>query len=210
LRTADKKYIFKLHRSFDTKIAVQSANIMDYLSKQSFSVAPIVYTKSGHSTVAMFFPEGSRTGTLFDYVDGTMGYNLDFKSNAAKIGETMGLLHLLMEKYDKPVVRYGKEHYVDRYVNLMKECNYSPSKTDELDELGNELWSIVIKTKPGFCHGDFNVSNFIKAPNNKFVLFDFDCAGIAYPVNDIFTICSATESFADFKKVEYDAPTEKL
>ena len=211
--TSDKKYIFKLHRDFDTQIALQSASIMEYLLKQSFSVVPIVYTKSGHTTISMIFPEGNRIGTLVEFIDGKVGYDLDFNSFAVGIGEAMGLMHSLMENCDKPIIQYGKEHYVGRYINLMKEFNYSPSKIAELEEFGDTLWDNVIRTKPGFCHGDLNVSNFILSPDGKYYIFDFDCAGISYPIIDILCICNMTSTIFDFniENVEnYIDSSEKL
>lgn len=198
LSADDKKYIFKLHRTFDTEIALQSANIMDYLSAQSFPAVPIVHTKKGHLTFPMSFPEGNRIGTLYDFIDGKMGYDLNFEYFAATLGEIMGHMHLLMDRYDKPLMQYGRDHYVGRCINIMKEFNYSPSKIAELDEYASILWSNVTKTKPGFCHGDFNVSNFILSHDGKYYLFDFDCAGISYPINDVFCICNMTATIFDF------------
>ena len=210
LCTADKKYVFKLYRNYDTEIALQSADIIDYLLNHSFPVTPIICTKNGYATISLFFSEGNRTGILFDYIDGVIGYDLNYKSYAAKMGETIGLLHSLMEKYDKSIIQYGKEHYVGRYINLMKEFNYSHSKINELEEYGDILWNSIIKTKPGFCHGDLNPSNFIKTPNNEYILFDFDCAGIAYPINDIFTICNTICSFERFDIATYNEPAKKF
>jgi len=206
LHAAGKKYIFKLHRNFDTEIAIQSANIMDYLTKQSFPAAAIVPTKNGHLTIMV----GDRTGTLFEYVDGTMGYDLDFGSFAAEMGETMARLHSAMAQYDKPLLQYGREHYAGRCIHVMKKLNYSPSKIDELDAFGDALWKIASRTKPGFCHGDLNPSNFIKTPDNQYVLFDFDCGGMAYPINDISTICNVTYSFEQFDIKAYDEPLKRL
>jgi len=208
LCAGDKKYIFKLYRNFDTGIALQSLNIMGYLQKNSFPVASVVLSKKRHSSVSVFFPEGNRIGILFDYIEGVMGYDLDFESYAEEIGEKLAFMHSIMEKYDKHVIKYGKEHYIGRYINLMKEFNYSPGRTNELEEYGDILWNNIEKTKQGFCHGDLNPSNFIKA-NNEYVFFDFDCAGISYPINDIFTICSVTQTFACFEKIEFSKPKEK-
>jgi len=211
--TSNKKFIFKLYRTFDTQIALQSANIMEYLLKQSFSVVPIVHTKSEHTTITISFPEGNRIGVLYEFIDGKMGYELDFNSYGAKMGEAMSLMHTIMEKYAKPIIQLGKEHYVDRFINLMKEFNYSPSKIAELEELGDILWNNVTKTKPGFCHGDLNVSNFIIAPDGQYYIFDFDCAGMAYPIKDVYCICNMTETIFDFiiTNVEnYIDSTEKL
>jgi len=211
--TPNKKYVFKLYRTFDTEIALQSANIMEFLWTQSFSVVPIIHTKSGHNTITVSFPEGNRAGVLYEFIDGKMGYELDSESYLTKIGEAMSLMHTLMENYDKPIVQLGKEHYVDRYINLMKEFNYSPTKIATLEEFGDILWNNVAKTKPGFCHGDLNVSNFIIAPDGQYYIFDFDCAGIAYPIKDIYCLCNMTETIFDFNMANvgnYIDSTEKL
>jgi len=155
-------------------------------------------TKNGHTTIAIPFPEGSRAGVLYEFIYGKMGYECDFKFYGTKIGDAMGLMHTIMGKYDKPIMQLDKEHYVGRYINLMKEFSYSPSKIAELEEFGDILWNNVTKTKPGFCHGDLNVSNFIIAPDGQYYVFDFDCAGIAYPIKDVFCLCNMTETIFDF------------
>jgi len=213
MSASNKKYVFKLYRTFDTKIALQSANIMEFLREQSFSVVPIICTKSEHNTITISFPEGDRTGVLYEFIDGKMGYELEPESYLTKIGEAMSLMHTLMEKYDKPIVQLGKEHYVGRYINLMKEFNYSPTKIATLEDFGDILWNNVAKTKPGFCHGDLNVSNFIVAPDGQYYIFDFDCAGIAYPIKDIYCLCNMTETIFDFNMANagnYVDSTEKL
>ena len=210
LSAADKKYIFKLHRAFDTEIALQSANIMDYLSTQSFNAVPVVRTKDGGLTHTMAFSQGNRTGMLLDFVDGKMGWNFKFENYAVKIGEIMARLHSLMDKCDRPLIEYGYEHYIGRCINIMREFDYSPSRIEELEALGKELWGNVAKTKRGFCHGDLNVSNFIVTPDDEYYIFDFDCGGISYPIKDIYCICCMTETVFDFnienimKHVEFD------
>ena len=210
LSAADKKYIFKLHRTFDTEIALQSARIMDYLSKQSFPTVPVMCTKEGEFTHEMVFPQGNRMGMLLEFVDGKMGWDFEFEDYAIKIGEIIARLHNVMENSDMPVIEYGYEHYVERYVNVMKKLGYSSAKIDELEELGKVLWENVVKTKSGFCHGDLNVSNFIVSPNDEYYIFDFDCGGISYPIKDIYCICCMTETVFDFslesimKYVEFD------
>ena len=198
LSATDKKYIFKLYRTFDTEIALQSARIMNYLSAQSFPVAPIIRTKEGGLTHTMTFPQGNMTGMVLDFIDGKKGWDFEFKDYAVKIGEIMGCMHDLMEKCDIPIIEYGFEHYVGRYINIMREFGYSPSRIEELEELGKELWENVAKTKRGFCHGDFNVSNFIVTPNGEYYIFDFDCGGISYRIKDIYCICCMTETIFDF------------
>lgn len=210
LCTTDKKYIFKLYRAFDTEIAIQSTNIMGYLAKKSFSVATVINTRHERPNITLSFPEGDRIGVLFDYIEGTIGYNLDFNSYAEEMGEKLGLMHNIMDEYDRPLIQYGKEHYVGRYINMMKEFNYTPSKIDELEAYGNVLWDNIAKSKTGFCHGDMNESNFIKSSDGKVYIFDFDCAGFAYPINDLFAICCVTESFPCFNITAFQNPNEKL
>jgi Ser/Thr protein kinase RdoA (MazF antagonist) len=198
LSTTNRKYIFKLHRTFDTEIALQSASIMDYLSKQSFPVVPVIHTKGGRLTHTMVFPQGNRTGMMLDYIDGQKGWNFKFDDYAVRIGEIMGVMHGLMEECDIPIIEYGFEHYVGRYIDIMKEFGYSPSRIEELEDFGKELWKNVAKTKHGFCHGDLNVSNFIVTPNNEYYIYDFDCGGISYRIKDIYCICCMTETIFDF------------
>jgi len=150
LSTSNKKYIFKLYRHFDTEIADQSINITCYLIENSFPVASIVNTKKECPNIVLSFPEGDRVGVLFDYIEGTIGYNLQFDLYASEMGELLSIMHNVMKTYCKPLLRYGKEHYIGRYINLMKEFNYTPSKIDELEEYGNILWDNVTKSKEGF------------------------------------------------------------
>jgi len=210
LNASDKKYIFKLYRHFDTEIAIQSINIMCYLSEKSFPVASIVNTKKECPNIVLSFPEGNRLGVLFNYIEGTMGYDLQFDSYAPQMGELLSIMHNVMKTYCEPLLHYGKEHYIGRYINLMKAFNYTPSKIDELEEYGNILWENVAKSKEGFCHGDMNASNFIKSSDNKFYIFDFDCAGFSYPINDLFAICCVSESFPRFNIASFKNPNDKF
>jgi len=210
LNAASNKYIFKLYRSFDTTIAIQAVDIMNYLSKQSFPVAAIINTKNNRLTTVIPFGEDDRVGVLFNFIEGTMGYDLNFESYATEIGEMVGLLHLLMSEYDKPLIQYGKEHYVGRTIDIMKKYAYSLAKVAELSEYGDKLWDIILASKSGFNHGDLNPSNYIKANDGKLYVFDFDCAGLSYPINDIFMICNSTESMPRLNFATLDNPKETL
>jgi len=210
LCTSENKYIFKLYRNFDTEIAMQSVNIMEFLAKQSFPVATIINTKNDYPTVLLPFSEGGRVGVLFEHIDGTLCCELDFKEYAAEIGETVGLMHTLMDGYDKPLARNGKEFYIGRALDIMKKYGYSPAKIKELSDYSDSLWNVVSTTRKGFCHGDLNPSNFIKAKDGKIYLFDFDCAGVSYFINDIFMICSSTESMPRINFATLENPMERL
>jgi len=116
---ADKKYLFKLYRQFDTEIAFQSAGIMGYLQRQNFPVTPLVYTKDGQATVTV----DNRIGILFDFIEGKEGYKFEFNSYAEEVGELVARLHLVMDSYGKPLETLGYDHNVGRDVKKMRELN---------------------------------------------------------------------------------------
>jgi len=158
--------------------------ILQYLNAHSYPAVPIIPTEEGQSHINLSGPDGESIGVLFPYIQGTES-NLD--TEITTIGRQTALLHSLMEQYPKPLVRHGKEFFIDRYIHILEQLHYPPAKVKELADYGSELWSRIEKLPPGFCHGDLHSGNMLQTAK-EYILFDFDVASDAYPVVDVASL----------------------
>lgn len=190
LREKDHKYVYKLYRHFDTQAAIQSTQILAYLKANNFPVATVVPTKQGKLFSNLEMPEGNRVGILFEFVDGT---EPDLEEDIVLIGKLTGRMHRLMEAYDGHLRQLGKEHYIDRFVRLMRKMSYETGKIDQMDKCGAELWNNIRDLPKGFCHGDLHTGNLLKTRDGEIILVDFDIASYSYPIFDVATVCDDTD-----------------
>ena len=221
LESDHHKYVFKLFRREATDQALQSLEIISYLHSFDYPVVPIVpMADSGGSDwsdgsnalsaagvsraasapnaagapgalhIMLDMPEGQRAGVLYEFVEGSVP--VFATDDITVVGRQIGRLHNIMADYRQPLIKRGKSFYIDRYINLMREYDYSAAKTDALAAYGDKLWRSMEQLPGGFCHGDLHSGNMIKTGDEQFVLFDFDVACHAYPVIDATTVSDKT------------------
>ncbi len=190
LRERDKRFVFKLHRAFDTRAAIQSTEIIDHLRLNDFPVVRIVPTRGNKLYSSVEMPEGNRVGVLFEHIDGK---EPDAKGeDIYRIGKLAGRMHRIMDDYDGEIRELGREHYVGRFVKIMRDLFSEKDKVDAMEEYGNELWARLSALPRGFCHGDLHSGNLLKTKDGEIMFFDFDIASNTSPVVDVASICDET------------------
>ncbi len=184
-----RKYVLKLYRPFHSEQALQSVQIIKFLAAHDYPVVSIIPTESDEQYV-WFHITGKRCiGVLFQYAGGE---EPDIDQDIVEIGEQIAQLHGVMEKYEHPLLRRGKDFYIDRCTRILKAVGYERSKTRCLEQYGELLWESMQDLPLGFCHGDLHSGNMLKNDVGKYVLFDFDVAGQAAAMIDAATLSDAT------------------
>ena len=205
-KSSSKKYALKVYRPFNQEQALQSVEIIQYLRSKEYPVVSIVSAVLGDLSFSVATPDGQCIAILFDYIEGT---EPNSRAEITEIGEQIGSLHNLMNNYLNPLICRGKNFYIDRFIEMLRESQYCEARIKELEQYGFEIWKSIEKAPSGFCHGDLHTGNMFKNEIGEYVLFDFDIASNAYPLIDITTICNDT----DFNKLEeatYDSTALKL
>lgn len=195
-----KRYVLKRYRPIETENALRSIEILQYLKQQDYPVVTIVPTRSGASHCMMDTPQGPSVGILFDYLDGP---EPERDAEVAAIARQVGRLHQVMEAYPQPLLRRGKDFYVDRYIAILQALDYPPGRIDDLAAYGGECWSRIERLPAGFCHGDLHTGNMRRLAQGRYVLFDFDAASRTHALIDIATLCDASD-FNRFDEAAYD------
>ncbi len=195
-----RKYILKLYRPFDTENALRSIGILEYLKRQEYPVVSIIPTKAGISHVVIDTPKGKSIAILFDFLDGP---EPDLQTEIVDLARQVGRLHQVMETYPHPLPYRGKHFYVDRYLSILQELDYPPSRIADLSAYGSECWSRLECLPAGFCHGDLHTGNMRQSAQGRYVLFDFDIASRTHSLIDIATLCDASD-FNRFDPAAYD------
>lgn len=197
-KRSTKKYILKLYRPFDTENALRSIGILEYLRQQDYPVVSIVPTRTDVLHVVIDMPQGMSVAILFDYLDGPPP---DRKTEIVDLAHQVGQMHQVMEAYPHPLLRSGKDFYIDRYLALLQALDYPPSRISDLAAYGNECWSRIERLPVGFCHGDLHTGNMRRSAPGRYVLFDFDIASRTHPLIDIATLCDGS----DFNRLDASA-----
>jgi len=192
LKSSSKKYVLKLYRHFNSEQAIQSIEVIQYLKKNNYPVVSIVPTEEGSLYVKFTIPEGQCIGILFDYIE---GIEPNLKTEISNIGEQAGEFHSLMDKYSEPLIKRGKEFYIDRFIEILYKIKYNPSKIKEYESYGEELWSSMERLPHGFCHGDLHTGNMLQSKEKEYILLDFDAVAYSYSIIDVATICDDTNFF---------------
>lgn len=183
-----QRYVFKLHRPFNTNEAIQSVEIIKYLREQNFPVVNIIPTKTNELYTTYQTIEGLSVGMLYEFVD---GIEPNLNQDIMIIGKQVGLLHNLMAKYPTPIISRGKAFYIDRFLDYLSQLKFPDQKIKDLKNFGDEIWDHMKCLPQGFCHGDLHSGNMFKR-DKEFVIIDFDVAANAYSIIDIASLCNDT------------------
>jgi len=194
-----QKFILKLNRPQNKKSSVQATEIIDFLYQNNYPVVNLLKTKYNDNYFEYKAEHETYIGFIYDYVEGV---EPNIEKEITKIGQQIGLFHKLMENYPKPIIKRGKEFYVDRFVNILFESNYDKNKIENLNNYGKELWKNLEKSTKGICHGDLHSGNMFQK-NGKYILFDFDTLSYTFPIIDIATLCDTT-NFNNLKEKDFD------
>ena len=194
IQSPSGRKVFKLYLPTVTNAAIQTTRIMSYLEGCCYPIVKIIPTLSDELYVTVERPGGSCIGVLFEYASGICiwAYNALYDTEKESIhpltrqfSKQVGLMHRLMDDYDEPLIQRGsKESIFDVMIHQLRLDGYDESKVRDLEEYGNELWTVLNKCRPGFYHADMHPGN-TKYRNRKFIWMDFDKACLSYNVMDI-------------------------
>jgi len=184
------KYLLKVIGAAFLDTARQSVSIMRYLEGNGFPVPGTILTKSGEAVFEMTADGEKDLIVLMEFIDGD---EPELETSAAEVGGLVGRFHRLMEKYPTEPVSYGKEFFIDRYLELLRKKNYP--RIAEYEELGDRLWEKVKDLPYGICHGDLHRGNLIKNSDGEIYLVDFDTVCRAPRMFDVMVMCDMTDYF---------------
>ncbi len=204
-RGGASRYVLKLYRCHHTENALNSISVLQYLRDNGYPVVSIVPTYTGEMSIMLDTPEGRCVGILYDYV---LGVEPVIETDIANIGAQIGRLHEIMKRFPCRLPKRGKEFYVDRYVSILKEVEYSPPRIVKLEELGGRLWKRMELLPRSFCHGDLHSGNMIQTHSGDYVLLDFDVASQAHSIIDVATLCDCTD-FNNLNSLAYDSTMQR-
>jgi Ser/Thr protein kinase RdoA (MazF antagonist) len=191
----NKKYLLKIVKPNFLDTAIQSTEIMNYLSESGFPVPRIIPTADGK---LYDFSEG-RMFLLFEFIEGR---EPEPGEKIEEIGELTGRLHNIMENHIDNLPIREKPFFIDRYIELLRRKKYPEQKILEFIQYGNELWERVKELPRSYCHGDLHRGNLLITSSNQIYFLDFDTSCIAAPVFDIMVMCDTTDYF-NFKQEGY-------
>lgn len=184
------KYLLKVIGAAFSDTARQSVAIMRYLEEKDFPVPKTILTKSGESIFETEVDGEMKLIVLMEFIDGD---EPELKSCAAEVGALVGRFHQLMEEYPLELLSHGKEFFIDRYLNFLRQKNYP--RIAEYEELGRRLWNKVKTLPKGLCHGDLHRGNLLQNPAGRIYLLDFDTACRAPLMFDVMVMCDMTNYF---------------
>ncbi|MHA1718104.1 MAG: phosphotransferase enzyme family protein [Promethearchaeota archaeon] len=193
VQTAFHQYVIKIYRPENYLQAVQSLKIIKFLQENNYPVAPIIPTKNGSIFSILEEFDGKNSNkwvmALFAYIQAEPP---ELQSELETIGKQVRKLHILMENYKEELPLKGREFYLDRFISLLIEKKFNQKYIRELQNYGDEIWSILEKLPKGYCHGDLHSGNMFKTNPGEYTLIDFDASAYSFPIIDIATICDAT------------------
>ena len=184
------KYLLKVIGAAFSDTARQSVAIMRYLEEKDFPVPKTILTKSGES---IFETEANGEKKLIVLMEFIEGNEPKLEICAAEVGALVGRFHQLMEEYPLELLSHGKEFFIDRYLNFLRQKNYP--RIAEYEELGRRLWNKVKTLPNGLCHGDLHRGNLLQNPAGRIYLLDFDTACRAPLMFDVMVMCDMTNYF---------------
>lgn len=166
--SGNKKYFLRAIRPELMATALQSLDIHVYLQQKGFPVPEIIFTSKGQPYV-----EADRDGkanllVLYEYIEGGEPSDADIE----RVGELIGRLHQVMERYPGLLKTQDKHFFIDRYVNILTDKNHPLAA--EYRSLGDRLWDKVKDLPRGYCHCDLYRGNILKDQKGALYVLDFD------------------------------------
>jgi len=185
-----KKYFLRVTKPILFDTAASSLEIQVFLQKRGFAVPPILFTKESVPCVCMEGEEGKTLFILYEFIEGV---EADPEQDAEQLGALVGELHRLMKEYPGKLAERDKQFYIGRYLDILRRKRYQ--RTEEFAAYGEALWEKVKDLPRGYCHGDMYRGNFLKTPEGKIYVLDFDTSCEGFPLYDPALICNMTDYF---------------
>ena len=185
------KYLLKVIGTAFLDTARQSVSIMKYLEENGFPVPKIIRTKDGNTAFEASADGEKELIVLMEFIDGD---EPDLKACASEVGALVGRFHRLMDQYPAEPVSRGKEFFIGRYLDFLRQKKYP--RLSAYEELGERLWEKAGDLPQGNCHGDLHRGNLLQNADGKIYLVDFDTVCRAPLMFDIMVMCDMTDYFS--------------
>jgi len=219
--TETKEYVLKIFQE-------ESSNYNDNLAEHYFigvinektdiltpqvveNIEGITVTKIPYSN-----KRGYKRCALYSFLSGEGIYQLEDMDYFEKIGKEIAKMHLATSGLDFPDYvnpkKWKKIFYYEDEIAVYKKKKYSKYITEEMIEILDELIPYIDrklkffyeKGEPQLIHADMNPWN-IKSKGERFIIYDFEEAMLAYPIHDIAVFMyyykySDTFNFYDIKE----------
>ena len=184
------KYLLKVIGAAFLDTARQSVSIMRYLEENGFPAPKTILTKDGEAAFESEIDGEEKLFVLMEYIEGE---EPDLEKCAAEVGALVGRFHQLMESFPVKPVSYGKEFFIERYIDFLTKKKYK--NLSAYKEVGEHLWKQVESLPIGNCHGDLHRGNLLQTKDGKIFLVDFDSVCRAPRMFDIMVMCDMTNYF---------------
>lgn len=184
------KHLLKVISGAFLNTARQSVSTMMYLGENAFPVPKIIWTKDGNATLETTIDGEKKLIVLMEFIDGE---EPDLNECALEVGALVGRFHRLMDQYPAKPVSHGKEFFIGRYLDFLRQKNYP--RLSAYEELGERLWKKAGNLPQGNCHGDLHRGNLLQNADGKIYLVDFDTVCRAPLMFDIMVMCDMTDYF---------------
>lgn len=186
----ETKYFLKVIGAAFAKTSRQSVSVMRYLEAQDFPVPRTILTQSGEALLETSIHGENRLIVMQEYIDGE---EPDMETRAAEVGELVGRLHDLLERYPEKLVNHDRLFFIGRYLDFLRQKKYP--RLAEYEALGETLWKQVEDQPKGNSHGDLHRGNLLEDANGRIVLLDFDTVCCAPMMFDVMVMCDMTDYF---------------
>lgn len=186
------KALVKLVKPAFADTILSALAVMEYAFAQNIPVQRVLHTTSGESAVPLHDLEGYTLLAAFAFIEGR---DMEPGERNEDCGALVGRLHAAMRAYPHALVEHGREFFIDRYLQVLRQKQVDEPTIRAYTAIGNALWEKVKDLPRGFCHGDLYAGNFLIQPDGGVALLDFDTACRAYPSFDIMVACDATDYF---------------
>lgn len=186
----ERRYFLKVIGTAFAKTSRQSVSIMRYLEAQDFPVPRTILTQSGEALLETSIHGENRLIVMQEYIDGE---EPDMETRAAEVGELVGRLHDLLERYPEKLVNHDRQFFIGRYLDFLRQKKYP--RLAEYEALGETLWKQVADQPKGNSHGDLHRGNLLEDANGRIVLLDFDTVCCAPMMFDVMVMCDMTDYF---------------
>ena len=184
------RYLVKVIGPAFKATAGRSAAILCYLEKNGFPVPRTVLTRSGEALLETSLDEEDQLIVVQEYIDGE---EPDLTVRAAEVGALTARLHDLLEAWPEPTVSRGRQFFIGRYLDFLREKQYP--RLSAYEELGDRLWQQVKDQPSGICHGDLHRGNLLESKDGRICFLDFDTVCRAPLMFDVMVMCDMTDYF---------------
>lgn len=203
VKTEDKEYVLKIFQE-------ESSNLNDNLAehylisvvkaKTDILTPMVVKNKDGLTVTKIPFnnQRGYKRAALYSYVSGDRIDGFEDDVYFMEIGALIAKMHLATKDiffpdYVNPK-RWNKVFYYENEKAIYKDPKYAKYVSSEMIEILDKLIPYIDQKlkdfyetdKPQLIHGDLNPWN-IKKASDRYVIYDFEEALLAYPLHDIAT-----------------------